>query len=103
MSARDLDNTDHRRQALHWRLTVVTRARSIRTIAGTAGNLLEQLSKVTEETRKWIRVRRVLGCAYLAAALCGPFEELSRLNLELLGKLTYDFDTDVVLALFEQA
>ncbi|NYG45449.1 hypothetical protein GGD67_002907 [Bradyrhizobium sp. IAR9] len=36
-------------------------------------------------------------------SLCGPLQELSRLNVERVGKATYDFDADVVRTLFELA
>lgn len=42
-------------------------------------------------------------CVYLAASLSGPFQELSGLNVERVGKATYDFDADVVRALFKLA
>ncbi len=33
--------------------------------------------------------------------LCWPFQKLGRLNVELVGKATNDFDADVVRALFQ--
>ncbi|MGY3473606.1 hypothetical protein [Bradyrhizobium ottawaense] len=53
--------------------------------------------------KKWIESKTRIGMWLPGGCLCGPFQELSRLNVERVGRRPHDFDADVVRTLFKLA